>query len=156
MNIFITTSSPHPVWESGERGEQYKLHVPASLSALSLQPVEGESAKRRQFPWTIRIKRSWTEGKGWKGQINYTKWIRNTGEKWRVKGGRISAGLWLLETGGGLLCQWHINTALGTVSTDPVLPCMGGLVVSLPFTHASARAYAEKTCSARSFHQGRW
>lgn len=90
MSIFITRPPPHPIWEGGRQPT-----CPYLPYTLSLQPKRG-SGKRRQFPWNIRIKRTWKEGKGWKGKLITQKWIRNMEEKtWAGSSGGGRAGLYV-------------------------------------------------------------
>lgn len=78
MSIFITRPPPQPsLFREG--GRQAKC--PYLPCALSFQPKKRGSVKRRQFPWNIRIKRTWKEGKGWKGKLITQKWLRNIWEK---------------------------------------------------------------------------
>lgn len=98
MSIFITRppaqpTPPHPTpfWEGGRQAT-----CPYLPRTLSLQPKKRGSVRRRQFPWNIRIKRTWKEGKGWKGKLITQKWIRNIVEKKQEGssgGGRAGLGV---------------------------------------------------------------
>lgn len=90
MSIFIT-KPPHStsIWEGGRQAT-----CPYIPCTLSLQPKKMGSEKGKQFPWNIRIKRTWKERKGWRGKLITQKWIRNIGEKRRAgsSGGRGGGG----------------------------------------------------------------
>lgn len=104
MSIFITRppaqpspAHPTPFWEGGRQAT-----CPYLPCTLSLQPKKRGSVKRRQFPWNIRIKRTWKEGKGWKGKLITQKWIRNIAEK-KQEG----------SSGGGRAGRWVFHLKMG-------------------------------------------
>lgn len=81
---------------------------------LSLQPAEGDSVKRRHFPWNIRIKSKWKDENGYKREINYIK-VDTKYKRGRTRGSEGEEECWI-----GVLCE---SSPSQHNSGNPVVCC---------------------------------